>query len=416
LTPGEVVFMNVRTGGFLIISMSVSLALVGCRQNQGPAPSAEGPVIPISHPVQRQVTDYYFFTGRTDAPNSVGIRARVTGHLTKVPPREGTEVKANELLFVIDPRPYKAQLEQALSQVNLYQAQLRLAKATLARDEAINASGGAGAVSRQQLDQDRAAVDQADAQVKAAQAAVESYKLNVEFTQVRSPISGRTSRNFLTVGNLVIQDQTLLTTVVSLDPMFAYFDIDEPTVIMVRRAINAGQIPLPQPGADIPVDLGLQGEEGYTHTGTVDFVNNVVNPSTGTIAVRGVFQNPLPTNGTRLLSPGMFVRIRLPIGKPHNALLVIDRAIGSDQGLKFVYVVDAQNKIQYRRVTTGPLQDDGLRVIQDGLKPDDWVVVGGLQQVRPRMEVQTEQIDMPTVPAGQFPGPGAGRPQPPPGK
>ncbi len=138
--------------------------------------------------------------------------------------------------------------------------------------------------------------------------------------------------------------------------------------------------------------MGLQGEDGFPHQGTINFVNNQVNPTTGSILVRGVFPNPKPKGGQRLLSPGMFVRIRLPIGQPHPALLVIDRAIGSDQGLKYVYVVDADNKVQYRRVTTGALQDDGLRVIEQGLKADDWVVVGGLQQVRPRMAVRPEQV------------------------
>ena len=137
--------------------------------------------------------------------------------------------------------------------------------------------------------------------------------------------------------------------------------------------------------------MGLQGEDGFPHAGTINFVNNQVNPTTGSILVRGVFPNPMPKGGHRLLSPGMFVRIRLPIGQPHPALLVIDRAVGSDQGLKYVYVLDAENKVQYRRVTTGALQDDGLRVIEQGLKPDDWVVVGGLQQVRPRMTVRPEQ-------------------------
>ncbi|HEY1377839.1 MAG TPA: efflux transporter periplasmic adaptor subunit, partial [Gemmataceae bacterium] len=143
--------------------------------------------------------------------------------------------------------------------------------------------------------------------------------------------------------------------------------------------------------------MGLQGEDGYPHQGTVNFVNNQVNPTTGSISVRGVFPNPKPENGSRVLSPGMFARIRLPIGRPHKALLVIDRAIGSDQGLKYVYVVDAQNKAQQRRVTTGALQPDGLRVITDGLKPDDRVVVGALLQVRPRMEVRVEPIPMPTL-------------------
>jgi multidrug efflux system membrane fusion protein len=211
---------------------------------------------------------------------------------------------------------------------------------------------------------------------------------------VTSPIDGQVSRYYLTLGNLVNQDQTLLSTVVSLDPMYAYFDVDEPTVLRVRRATNEGKIKRPQDGL-VPVLMGLQGEEGFPHRGNVDFVNNQVNPTTGSLSVRGVFPNPKPPGGVRLLSPGMFVRIRLPIGQPHPALLVIDRAIASDQGLKYVYVLDAENKAQYRRITTGPLQDDGLRVV-GGLHADDWVVIGALQQVRPRMQIRPDEVVMPS--------------------
>ena len=236
---------------------------------------------------------------------------------------------------------------------------------------------------------------QAEASVEAAKASLEVYKLNLSFCSVTSPIDGMVARYYLTLGNLVNQDQTLLTTVVSLDPMYAYFDMDEPTLLRIRRAINEGKIKRPQDGV-IPVLMGLQGEDGFPHRGDINFVNNQVNPTTGSIAFRGVFPNPKPQGGVRLLSPGMFVRVRLPIGNPHPAVLVIDRAISSDQGLKYVYVLDADNKAQYRRVTTGPLLPDGLRVITDGLKPGEWVAVGGLQQIRPNMEVKTEKIAMPT--------------------
>ena len=244
-------------------------------------------------------------------------------------------------MFQVDPRPYQAQLDQAQGQVNLYKAQLELAKANYARDKDVAKTPGA--VSVQQLDQDKAAVDEADAAVKAFQASLEVYKLNLSFTEVTSPIDGQVSRYFMTLGNLVVQDQTLLTTVVSLDPMYVYFDIDEGTVLRARRAINEGTIKRYQEGG-IPVLMALQGEDEYRHQGTINFVNNQVNPNTGSISARGVFDNPKPAKGVRLLSPGMFVRVRLPIGRPQPAVLVIDRAIGSDQGLKFVYVVDAEEQ------------------------------------------------------------------------
>jgi multidrug efflux system membrane fusion protein len=391
-------------------------AAAGCRRAPAQAAPPEPPAIPVSRPVARDVTDYVDYTGRTDAVESVGIRARVTGYLDRVLFREGTEVKKGDVLFEIDPRPYKAQLDQALSQVRLNQASLRLAQTTYERDRAI-ANSVAGGVSRQQLDQDKASVDEAEARIKASEAAVEVYRLNLEFTQVRAPIDGMVSRTFYTPGNLIIQDQTLLTTVVTLDPMFAYFDMDEPTLLRIRTAVNEGRIKRVKDRSEIPVLMGLQNEQGYPHRGTFDFINNVVNPSTGTIAARGLFPNPKPSGGVRLLNPGMFVRIRLPIGGPHPALLVIDRAVGSDQGLRFVYVVNKENKIEYRRVTTGALQDDGLRVINQGLNADDSVVVGSVQQVRPLMEVSPEEMPMPVLgPEGQAPAPAPNRPQPPPPK
>jgi multidrug efflux system membrane fusion protein len=400
----------------VVLPFSVACLLLaavgGCQPKTEVTPPGL-PVIPVSQPVQRTITDYVDFTGRTNAIQSVDIRARVSGYLVQMPFKEGAEVKTGDLLFEVDPRPYKAQLDQAQGQVTLYQAQLGLAKANYARDQ--NVAKTPGAVSLQQLDQDRAAVAEADAAVKAFQASVEVYKLNLSFTKVTAPVDGQVSRYYLTLGNLVVQDQTLLTTIVSVDPMYVYFDVDEPTVLRIRRAINEGQL-TPYQERKFPILVGLQTEEGFPHQGIIDFVNNQVNPSTGSMSVRGVVASPRPPKGVRLLSPGMFVRVRLPVSLPHPALLVIDRAVGSDQGLKFVYVVDDQHKVQYRRVTTGLLQEDGLRVIAEGLKPSDWVVVSGLQQVRPRMQIQMEQMPMPSYgPAagGQPPGEGQQKPQPP---
>jgi multidrug efflux system membrane fusion protein len=398
-----------------LLLLGLTLLPAGCGQRPARQPDTGKPVIPVSQPVERQVTDYVDYTGRTDAIDSVTIRARVTGFLVKAPFKEGAEVKKGELLFQIDPRPYQALVNQAQAQVALAQAQLRLAQSNYQRDLSLAPNN----VSPQQLDYDRASVDQAQAAIKAAQATLEAYQLNLEFTEVTSPIDGMVSRYFYTVGNLVTQDQTALTTVVSLDPVYVYFDVDERTLLRVRVDINKGRIQAAKDLSVIPVSMGVEGEQGFPHEGRLNFVNNAVNPSTGTIAVRGVFPNPLPPNGRRLLSPGMFARVRLPIGPPHPALLVIDRAIGSDQGQKFVYVVDAENKVQYRRVTTGPLQDDGLRVIQDGVKRDDWVVISGLQQIRPRTEIEPDRMAMPTF-AGEATdeeaAPVLNKPQPPPGE
>jgi membrane fusion protein, multidrug efflux system len=375
----------------------VALAGSGCAKATPQVAPPEPPAIPVSQPVKRDVTEYEDFTGQTQAVESVDIRPRATGYLVKIPFKEGSEVKANDILFEIDPRPYQAQLDQATGQVNLYQAQLKLAKLVYARDLAINARVPTS-ISQQNIDQDLASVDEAQARVDAFVKNREAYQLNLEFTKVHSPIDGLVSRYYLKLGNLVNQDSTLLTTVVSLDPMYCYFDMDEPSLLRIRMAINTGKMKTRQPGSDIPVLIGLQGEDGYPHHGTIDFIDNQVNPTTGSILVRGVFPNPKPKDGVRLLSAGMFARVRLPIGPPRPAILVIDRAVGSDQGLKYVYVVDDKDTVQYRRVTTGPLQDDGLRVIESGLEPGDWVVVGATQQVRPRMHIQPERTTMPGLP------------------
>ena len=382
-----------RASTILLFTLLGLLIAGGCQRPASKPAAAEPPTLPVSKPIQRQVMDFVDFTGRTDASQAVDIRPRVTGYLMRTGFKEGSEVKKDQVLFEIDPRPYEAQLKQAESQVALNEASLKLAQTTYARDLPLAAKG---AVTQQELDQDKAAVDEADARLKASKASLDVYNLNLAFTKVLSPMDGQTSRYYLKAGNLVNQDQTLLTTIVSLNPIEVYFEMDEPTLLQLRRARNAGEIK-PNKEGKYDVFMGLQGEDGFQHYGEVNFVNNQVNPATGSITLRGEFQNSKIAGGGWLISPGMFVRVRLPIGQPRQALLVIDRAIGSEQGQKFVYVVGDDNKIQYRRVKTGSLQEDGLRVITDGLKPDDSVLVGGIQQVRPGMQIQTEPREMPTM-------------------
>ena len=378
------------------VCLLLAAVIVGCTRNQPQVAPAEPPAVPVSQPVRREVTDYVDFTGRTAAVESVRVVPRATGYLVAMPFKEGAEIKKGDLLFQIDPRPYQAQLDQTVGQAKLYEAELKLADANLARGKELL---GPKAISQSDFDALVAAQAEAVASLNAARASTEVYKLNLEFTRVTAPIDGQVSRYYLTLGNLVTQDQTLLTTIVSLDPMYAYFDVDEPTVLRVRKAINEGRIK-PHESGQIPVLMGLQGEEGFPRRGMINFVDNQVNPTTGSILVRGMFGNPLPPHGRRLLLPGMFVRIRLPIGQPHSALLVIDRAIASDQGLKYVYVVGPDNKADYRRIETGSLESNGLRVISDGLKPEDWIVVGGLQLVRSRLAIQPDKTPMPALDSG----------------
>ena len=400
----------------VLISFGVACALmvgvVGCQTGAANVALPKPPAVPVSQPVQREVTDYVEFTGQTKAVFSNDIIPQVTGYLVQMPFKEGAEVKKGDLLFEVDPRPYKAQLDQAQGQVDLYKAQLKLARVNLARNRAIE-SASPGSVSQQLFDQGQAVVDEARARVDAAERSMELYRLNYEFTRVVSPIDGQSSRYYKTLGNLVNQDQTLLTTVVSVDPMYVFFEIDEPTLLRYLDGSQRSEASGAKNGTPMPVSMGLQGEDGFPHQGTINFVNNQSNLTTGTTLVRGIFPNPQPKGGRRLLSPGMFAKIRLPIGAPHRALLVRDRAIASDQGLKYVYVVDAENKVQSRRVTTGALEEDDLRVIEEGLKPDDWVVSGGLLQVRPRMLIRPDRVPMSTfekAPAQRRPRPN--RPKP----
>jgi membrane fusion protein, multidrug efflux system len=439
--------MNIR----LLIPAGLLLAALGCQKATPQVAPAEVPAVPVANPVERVVTDYVDFTGRTSAVNSVNIIPRVTGYITKLPFREGSEVEKGDLLFEIDPQPYRAQYDQAQSQVALYEASRNLAQITRDRYEELDKTKP-GSVSKQELDQYRAAFIEAEARVSAAKKSLEVYQLNLAFTRVTAPIDGQVSGYYLTLGNLVNQDQTLLTTVVSLDPMYVNFDMDERTLVQIRQAIYEGKItPYGGSGMEIPVAIALPNEAGFPHLGTVNFINNQVNASTGSISMRGIFPNPKLTKapitlaaravglggvpgigplaaldpvataktstGTgRLLSPGMFVRVRLPIGQPHPARLVADKAILSDQGLKYVYVLDKDNKAQYRRVTTGALQPDGLRVIEpstaegEGVNSTDLIIVGNLQQVRPRAEVKPAPGAMPTMGAARAPSNGNAEP------
>jgi multidrug efflux system membrane fusion protein len=414
-------------------ALAAAWMAAGCERAPAPVPP-EPLAVDVCLPVRREVGDARDFTGRTDAVFSTDIRARVTGYLVKMPFREGAEVHKDDLLFEIDPRPYQAQVDRAAADVVLMEAKLKLAKADNARAKNIYRMNP-GAISLQDLDKYQAAEEEAVAAVASSKANLQYYKLNLGFCTVTSPIDGMVSRYYFTLGNLANQDQTLLTTVVSVDPVYAYFDVDERTLLEIANLLNKKELHLrPRPSdlaaliasaaaqagggsgpwqagwtaetlieaPDIPVLLGLQGEQGYPHKGTINFINNKVDPLTGTITVRGAFPNPKGEGGVRLLRGGMFARIRLPLGRPRTALLVADRALVTDQGYKNVFVVDAQNKIRYRRVQPGPLQEDGLRVILEGVRPDDRVAVSNLQMVREGLEVAPVRGPMPTVPA---PGP-----------
>jgi multidrug efflux system membrane fusion protein len=381
---------------YIPLAAVICFAALGCHRGPlVPPNSTETPVVTVSKPVEREVTDFVDFTGRTEAPYTWEARARVTGYLVAMPYKEGSEVKKGEILFEIDDQPYKDDLDKAKGEVERNKAALIKAQADL--DIALDtAKLNPGAVSKQEIAKRTGTRDEAAGSLKVAEATEAHALLNYQWCKVRSPIDGRVSRYNLTLGNLATQDQSVLTTVVSEDPMYAYFDVDERTMLHVlRKIIPRKDNPLLE--KKVPVYMGVADEEGFPHKGSVDFANNVVNASTGTISVRGVFENPAGPSGHRLLRPGMFVRIRLPLGVPYPALLVADSAIATDQGQKNLYIVDDKNVVHYQRIVPGPLQEDGLRVIEEGLKPGEKVVVSGLQFVRPGLEVQTEEAPMPTT-------------------
>jgi RND family efflux transporter MFP subunit len=371
------------------LAFGFAMFMAGCARTPAAPPAAAPASVTVSYPVEREVTDYADFTARTAAVESVEVRARVWGYLDKVHFKEGALVKKGDVLFEIDPRTYQAAVEHAQALVVQAEAQLRFKESQFKRNEKLVAKA---AISREEFEQVQSERDVAAATVGTYKADLRQRQLDLGFTKVLAPISGRVSRMLVTEGNLVQSGEngggTLLTTLVSVDPIYAYFDVDEHTVLRVRQMIHEGKVRSARE-TEWPVALGLATEEGFPHQGTINFVDNQVNPKTGTLRLRGVFPN-----AEQILDPGFFGRVRVPIGGPHDAVLVSDRAIDNDQGQKIVYVVNGKNEVAVRPVRTGALHY-GLREITGGLKPGERVVVNGLQHVRPGMTAETQIVQMP---------------------
>jgi RND family efflux transporter MFP subunit len=382
-----------RVLALLVVGFCAPTWLAGCNEAPPAPPPPKPPEVQVSVPVSREVIDYEEFTGRTEAVETVEVRARVTGYLEKVNFKEGMEVKKGDVLFEIDARPYEA--ERARAAAGLEQAQAH--KDRLDRDyrRAVTLLPG-GSMSKE--DYDKAVGDRAEAvaAVGVSQAMLEVATLNLSFTKVRAPTSGRISRRLVDPGNMVKADETPLTTIVSLDPIYAYFDVDERTVLRIRRLVHEGQMQSVS-ASSLPVSMGLADEEGYPHKGTINFEDNKVDSGTGSLWLRGTFPNP-----ERLLSPGLFVRVQLPVGRPHKAILVAEQALGRDQGQKFIYVVNSDKAVVYRPVKVGRLYD-GLRVVSEGVAMGEQVVVNGLQRIRPGIKVDPSLVDMPRTQAQAAP-------------
>ena len=354
----------VLAGSYALVLTS---SLTGCKQ--APDKKASSPVaVEVAAVVPKPIRLSDEFNGRVASINSVEVRARVTGYVDKVAYREGDSVKQGDLLFVIDPRPYRDALESAKASLERERAAAAFADIQSKRAQALNASKAISLEEYQNRDSD---LSQSTARVHEAEAAVATAELNLSFTEVRSPVDGRTSRARLTRGNLAQADQTVLTTVVSQDPLYVYFDCDEQSYLRFQERVHRGN----GVSSANPVHVALADETGFPHVGRIDFLDNEVNPSTGTIRARVILPNP-----DHLLTPGLYARVQLESAGTVQALLIDDKAILTDQNQKYVYVVGPGNVAQRKDVVTGSMAD-GLRLIQSGLAPGDRVIVSGLQHI-----------------------------------
>jgi RND family efflux transporter MFP subunit len=345
-------------------------------------PAPQAPKVTVAPVEQKVVTEYEEITGHVDAVETVELRARVSGHLDAVHFQAGQIVKKGDLLFSIDPRSYRAQFDLAKAQADQARAHAQDAEREAKRaDELLTSS----AISSEEAEARRTRALEARAALESAEAALASAQLDLEYTEVRAPIDGRISRALVTTGNLVSGNPgnaTLLTTIVSVGPAYVYADLDESAVLKFNRLAREGRLPLEN--GHVPVELQLADEDGYPRHGYIESADNRLNPSTGSLVLRMVFANE-----DNALLPGLFARVRVPVSAPQRALLISERAVGTDQGQKFVLALENNNTVAYRTVQLGA-EIDGKRVVRTGLRPGDQIVVNGLQRVRPGMTVTPE--------------------------
>jgi multidrug efflux system membrane fusion protein len=380
--------MNVVMTSSRLFAWSAGLAgalALGCGQAAPPPPPP--PAVTVAAVPTREITEWDEVSGRFEAVDAVEIRPRVSGQLRRVAFAEGKEVRKGDILFEIDPRPYQAELARAEAALD----QAKSGAALAVRDvERARRLVDVKAISQEEFDGRVSASSQGSASVRGAEAMVTTARLNLDWTLVRSPISGRVGRAEVTEGNLVQAGPpaaTLLTTVVSLDPIYVHFETDEQTYLKYSALARAGSRPSSR-DAKSPVSLGLANENGFPHTGYVDFLDNQLDPRTGTIRTRAVFSNK-----ERLFTPGLFARLRLAGSGRYSATLVLDRAIGTDQDKKFVMVVKPDSTVDYRPVQIGRLVDE-FRVVLSGLEPGEQIVINGLQRVRPGMKTTPTLVAM----------------------
>jgi RND family efflux transporter MFP subunit len=384
----------VRRHSLLVLAaIVIAVTLSACARNEAAERQAAPPApqVTVAAAIARKITESDEFTGRFEAVERVEVRPRVSGYISSVNFAEGSEVRKGDVLFVIDPRPYQAERDKAAAGLAQARSQLVLAKSEHERGTKLLAQH---AISQEEFDTRTAGNEQAQANVEAAKAALDAAALNLEFTRVTAPISGRISRALVTSGNFVTNGQSPLTTLVSLDPIYVSFDGDEQEYLKYLRVAREAAADKAHE-ARSPVHVGLANESDFPHLGVMVFVDNALDPTTGTIRSRALLDNH-----DRQFTPGLFARIKLLGSAQHDAVLVNDSAIGTDQTVRYVLVVDNSNKVEYRPVQLGPVID-GLRVVQAGLSPGETIVVNGLQRVRPGAQVQPQRVAMGERRSGQ---------------
>lgn len=348
------------------------LGFVGCKREIAQAPPPKPPEVMYVHPTEQLVTEVEEFAGRTAAANEVQVRSRVSGYLDQVAFEDGQMVKANELLAKIDDRMFSAQKDQAEAAVKQYTARLdRLKK----QEDRIRGLVNEKSVTSDEFDQAVSDRVETQALLNGAIAALQMSDLNLGYTNITAPIEGKISRRLVDPGNLVTENSTILASIVAIKPIYVYFEMDERTVLRLKRN-QLEQSSSEDASPSNVVHIGLADESDFTHSAHVDFIDNQVDPATGTLRCRAVVEND-----DHFFTPGLFARIQYPVGKPRQSVLVPEEAIGSDQGRRFIYTINAKDEIEYRAIKTGQLVDN-LRVIDQGVAPTDRVVVSGLQRIR----------------------------------
>lgn len=383
-------------GPAVLAALGAIVGLGGCSKPAAPPPPSP-PEVTVAKPLARHYEPNIVLTGILASPQQVAVRARVTGYLDKVAYTEGTEVKVGDLLFQIDARPFQAEVDRATADQQRAEAQRDVAAAEYARAEKV---GPSGVVSAEELGKRRADLKKADADVIAAKAALESARINLEFTSIRSPINGRTSAASIKAGNLIVANSPTdppLTTVVQTDTVHFNGDLDENQVLSLMRSRPAASAPRDLTKESIPVGLAIGGETGFPHEGRLDFIDNQIRQETGTLRIRGLFPN---ADGK--LIAGSFGRMRVAVGGSREVLFVDEKAVASDQDRKFVYVVGPDGRVEYRRVRLGPTEA-GLVLIEEGLNPADRVIINGLLRARPGALVTAIEQPMPTPPVAGAP-------------